>query len=241
MTRRRGHEAGPEFVVTVKGNVTTWTFVKPQMDTRRTEEVTPDPVYRQRRIQTGKPPFDTPEARRNHELRRQYVSFWAQRACGVDMPFPDHLHDVTCGAKTRAGTLCKQRALYANARCKFHGGASTGPISVDGKRRSAENGKLRGRHVASEPHEAPIEGMLVTAPLTAPNSIGDSEPHGNPLITPTFERKARDTGDHTEALEDLTKPDIAPHQKPVAEPENTSVRERPTNMNQDWLAPWMSV
>lgn len=50
-----------------------------------------------------------------------------------------------CGAKTRAGTPCKQKALYHSGRCKLHGGLSTGPSTPEGKARSALNGKLGGR------------------------------------------------------------------------------------------------
>ncbi len=42
-------------------------------------------------------------------------------------PFPEELRGLTCGAKTRAGTPCKRRDLYASGRCKLHGGMSTGP------------------------------------------------------------------------------------------------------------------
>ncbi|MFJ7883549.1 HGGxSTG domain-containing protein [Pseudomonas sp. NPDC096917] len=42
-------------------------------------------------------------------------------------PFPDELRSLTCGAKTRAGTLCKRRDLYISGRCRLHGGPSTGP------------------------------------------------------------------------------------------------------------------
>lgn len=55
-------------------------------------------------------------------------------------PFPDDLRGLECGAKTRAGTPCKQKAIYANGRCKWHGGCSTGPKTDEGKRRSAMNG-----------------------------------------------------------------------------------------------------
>jgi hypothetical protein len=34
-----------------------------------------------------------------------------------------------CGAKTRAGTPCKGKAMY-NGRCRMHGGKSTGPYSL---------------------------------------------------------------------------------------------------------------
>lgn len=45
----------------------------------------------------------------------------------------------TCGAKTRAGTLCQRRDLLRGGRCRLHGGLSTGPKTLEGKRRSALN------------------------------------------------------------------------------------------------------
>ena len=56
-------------------------------------------------------------------------------------PFPEECRDMTCGARTRAGTSCKRRDIFANGRCKLHGGASTGPRTKRGKRRSARNGR----------------------------------------------------------------------------------------------------
>lgn len=50
-----------------------------------------------------------------------------------------------CGAKTRAGTPCKQKAIYWNGRCKFHGGLATGPITEAGKEQSRVNGRKGGR------------------------------------------------------------------------------------------------
>ncbi len=44
-----------------------------------------------------------------------------------------------CGAKTRAGTPCKQPGLLRGGRCRLHGGLSTGPKTLEGKRRSALN------------------------------------------------------------------------------------------------------
>jgi hypothetical protein len=54
--------------------------------------------------------------------------------------FPEELRGLTCGARTRAGTPCKLKSLYTSGRCKFHGGLSTGPTSVEGKRKAALNG-----------------------------------------------------------------------------------------------------
>ncbi|MGZ8159759.1 MAG: HGGxSTG domain-containing protein [Methylobacter sp.] len=55
-------------------------------------------------------------------------------------PMPDDLKDLRCGAKTRSGTPCQQKAIYLNGRCKWHGGCSTGPKTEDGKKRSAMTG-----------------------------------------------------------------------------------------------------
>lgn len=57
--------------------------------------------------------------------------------------YPKECWGMSCGAKTRAGTPCKLTASYANGRCKFHGGLSTGPKTRKGKKRSARNGFQR--------------------------------------------------------------------------------------------------
>lgn len=51
----------------------------------------------------------------------------------------------TCGAKTRAGTPCRQKSIYRNGRCKFHGGLATGPTTEAGKEQSRINGRKGGR------------------------------------------------------------------------------------------------
>lgn len=42
-----------------------------------------------------------------------------------------------CGARTRKGTPCKAEALPGKKRCKFHGGLSTGPKTLEGRERIA--------------------------------------------------------------------------------------------------------
>lgn len=45
----------------------------------------------------------------------------------------------TCKAKTRRGTACQCKPLPGKKRCKFHGGASTGPRTPEGRAQSAVN------------------------------------------------------------------------------------------------------
>lgn len=93
--------------------------------------------------------FPTPEQRKR--LKSYYQRFealnekWVKDGYPLPPPqyelFPDDLRDIQCGAKTRGGTPCKQRAIFANSRCKWHGGMSTGPRTKKGKKRAAMNGK----------------------------------------------------------------------------------------------------
>lgn len=62
-------------------------------------------------------------------LRQRYTAWCAAQAAGRNVPFPEECRDLRCGAKTRTGTPCKRRDLYASGRCRLHGGLSTGPKS----------------------------------------------------------------------------------------------------------------
>ena len=44
---------------------------------------------------------------------------------------------VRCGAKTRKGTSCRLLSEAGRRRCKFHGGMSTGPRTIEGRERIA--------------------------------------------------------------------------------------------------------
>jgi hypothetical protein len=54
-------------------------------------------------------------------------------------PFPQECVGLECGAKARSGNPCRIKELYRSGRCKFHGGLSTGPKTLEGKRKSALN------------------------------------------------------------------------------------------------------
>lgn len=81
----------------------------------------------------------------NTSLRQKWIAYWrvvyeAWKAGRHDYPtIPKELHNLRCGAKTRAGTPCRMKALYRNGRCKLHGGLSTGPKSEEGKARASQN------------------------------------------------------------------------------------------------------
>lgn len=49
---------------------------------------------------------------------------------------------IRCGAKTRRGSPCQAPSMQ-NGRCKLHGGKSTGPRTLEGKRRIAEANRRR--------------------------------------------------------------------------------------------------
>ena len=73
---------------------------------------------------------------------------WADRGYSYPAPvfpiYPDECRGLRCEAKTRRGTPCKNDGTsYVNGRCKFHGGPSTGPKTVAGKKKSAMNGFKR--------------------------------------------------------------------------------------------------
>ena len=75
-----------------------------------------------------------------HQINGEWAQNGYQYPPPTTPPYPDDLRGLACGAKTRAGTPCKLTSIYDNGRCKFHGGASTGPKTAEGKARAALNG-----------------------------------------------------------------------------------------------------
>jgi len=50
-----------------------------------------------------------------------------------------------CGAKTRSGRSCTRFPIRNKARCRLHGGLSTGPKTAEGKERIAAAHRKHGR------------------------------------------------------------------------------------------------
>lgn len=82
----------------------------------------------------------------SHNVKRQNIfDAWCLEGFQNPPPqlssLPYELHGMTCGAKAKStGQPCRRKDLYSNGRCKLHGGLSTGPLTNEGKRKSAKNG-----------------------------------------------------------------------------------------------------
>ncbi len=79
------------------------------------------------------------------EKQKRLSTEWEESGYSNPAPsFSEYLEefsDLVCGARTKAtGAPCKRRDIYANGRCRLHGGLSTGPRTEAGKRRCAQNG-----------------------------------------------------------------------------------------------------
>lgn len=86
---------------------------------------------------------DQPDDVRRFLFRRWWATAIEAEKAGRYVPrCPSYLRGLTCGANKRNGKACGSTMLCANGRCKFHGGASTGPRSAEGRARSLENLKL---------------------------------------------------------------------------------------------------
>ena len=59
-----------------------------------------------------------------------------------------------CGARTRKGVPCAARVVEGKARCKSHGGLSTGPTSAEGRARIAESNRRRAEAKRAEARAA---------------------------------------------------------------------------------------
>lgn len=111
-----------------------------------------DPAEQRRRLKAFWKRYDYAVAERRRLLRsdeaEQYRSAYYD-AYGELPPlpvlpeypeFPPECFDMICGAWGRQRQRpCQSKQIERNGRCKFHGGASTGPKTPEGKARSVAN------------------------------------------------------------------------------------------------------
>lgn len=81
------------------------------------------------------------------DKRQLFRQWWAEASAAEAAgryvrSCPGYLRGLTCGARKKNGERCRSTTLCANGRCKFHGGASTGPRSAEGRARALENLRL---------------------------------------------------------------------------------------------------
>src|ERR1700751_3463183 len=80
-----------------------------------------------------------------------------------------------CGAKTRVGRPCRMRVEFGKARCRLHGGLSTGPKTEAGRARIAVAQRRRWRLY----RERRLGTSLAEASIVKPK---DSD-RGTPMVT----------------------------------------------------------
>ena len=79
---------------------------------------------------------------------------------GIEWRFGPDWPGQRCGAKTRKGTACLSPAIKRNGRCRLHGGASTGPKTIEGRARislaNLRHGKYRKDKLEQKRHNARV-------------------------------------------------------------------------------------
>jgi hypothetical protein len=92
--------------------------------------------------------------------------------------------DLKCGATGKRTRLpCPHTNLYANGRCRWHGGLSTGPRSAEGKSRSARNVQRRWSCLPTEGDDDSAGG-LAACPRASTNPMSNgTSGSGSELLT----------------------------------------------------------
>ena len=63
---------------------------------------------------------------------------------------------IECGARTRTGGQCKAKVVDGKKRCRMHGGLSTGPKTVQGRKRISQTQTERWAKMRSRTNKAVV-------------------------------------------------------------------------------------
>jgi hypothetical protein len=128
------------------------------------------------------------------DLRRRWVAACAanrrevERVGILKAPVMDFapFAELRCGARgKRSGRPCPHTALYANGRCRWHGGLSTGPRTEAGKDRAAQNAPWRRRHYEGDEVEVlDRDAMTARAQQGVCVTARDLRPHDPAEVSP---------------------------------------------------------
>jgi hypothetical protein len=86
---------------------------------------------------------------------------------------------IKCGARTRRGGLCQMVVVAGMARCRLHGGLSTGPKTAEGRARIAEAQRRRWQKLRTHGPSAPPT-VVLHEPAPAPVAGADHRPPADP-------------------------------------------------------------
>ena len=96
-----------------------------------------DPTLRAKQVKTLKDWYNDGRKQSEEWAARRY-----RHPPPESLPYPEICRGMKCEAKTRSGHPCKNDGTsWANGRCKYHGGASTGPVTPEGKKRVSMNSR----------------------------------------------------------------------------------------------------
>ena len=111
--------------------------------------------------------------RQSEEILREASSSWAEdqrcfirhavRRLGPNVVVNAKLFgdERFCAAKNRRGYPCLNRVLPGKDRCKFHGGASTGPKTEAGKEAIRESNRRRSKSASEADTSAAQSGKIL--------------------------------------------------------------------------------
>ncbi len=83
------------------------------------------------------------------------------------------IHCVQCQAKSkRTGVQCRAPATAGKTKCRFHGGASTGPKTPEGRQRCAEARLVHGQETTSMRKERGLASARLAVLEMAGHALG---------------------------------------------------------------------
>ena len=96
-----------------------------------------DPILRAKQIKALKAYY-----RDSNKQFAEWAANGYRHPSPESLPYPEFCRGMKCEAKTRSGHPCKNDGTsYTNGRCKYHGGASTGPVTPEGKKKVSMNSR----------------------------------------------------------------------------------------------------